>query len=72
MRTLLAIGSFLVAAVLLGFFAFCSSQAVSDLGVVLAVQEIIGGWENIAVLGGCLLFATAFLITGVAVLVQPP
>jgi hypothetical protein len=72
MRTLLAIGSFLVAAVLLGFFAFCSSQAVSDLGVVLAVQEIINGRENMAIVGGCLLFGTAFLITGVAVLVGRP
>lgn len=72
MRILLAIGSFIVAAVLLGFFGFCIFQAISDLGVVLAVQEIIVGWENIAILGGCLLFGAAFLITGVAVLVSCP
>jgi hypothetical protein len=72
MRTLFAIGSFIVAAVLLGFFGVCIFQAISDLGVVLAVQELIGGWENIAILGGCLLFGVASLITGVAVLVSRP
>ena len=72
MRILLAIGSFIVAAVLLGFFGFCSFQAISDLGVVLAVQEIIGGWENIAILGGCLLFGVGFFIAGVTVLVSRP
>jgi hypothetical protein len=72
MRILLAIGSFIVAAVLLGFFGFCSFQAISDLGVVLAAQEIIGGCENIAILGGCLLFGAAFLVTGVTALVSRP
>jgi hypothetical protein len=72
MRILLAIGSFLVAATLLGFFGFCSFQAVADLGVALAVQEVIGAWENIAILGGCLLFGAAFLVTGIAVLVSRP
>jgi hypothetical protein len=72
MRILLALGSFLVTATLLGFVAFCSFQGVSDLGVVLAVQEIIAGWENFAILGGCLLLSAAFLITAVAVLVSRP
>jgi hypothetical protein len=72
MRILLASGSFLVAAALLGFFGLCTFQAVSDLGVVLAVQEVVDGWENIAILGGCLLLGAAFLITGVAVLVNRP
>jgi hypothetical protein len=71
MRILLALGSFLAAAALLGFFGFCCFQAISDLGVTLAVQEIIGGWENIAILGSCLLFGAAFLIAGVVVLVSP-
>jgi hypothetical protein len=70
MRILLAIGSFVAAAVLLGFFGFCSFQAIADLGVVLAVQEVIGVWENIAILGGCLLFGAGFLIAGVAALVS--
>jgi hypothetical protein len=70
MRIFLAIGSFIVAALLLGFFGFCSFQAISDLGLVLAAHEIIGSWENSAVLGGCLLFGAGFLITGVAVSVS--
>jgi hypothetical protein len=72
MRILLSLGSFLVAAAPLGFFCFCIVQAVSEVGVVLAMEEIIGGWENIAILGGCLLFGAAFLIAGVAVLVGRP
>jgi hypothetical protein len=72
MRSLVAIVSFIVAAVLLGLFGFCIFQAISDLGVVLAVHEIIGGWDNVAILGGCLLFGGAFFITGVAVLVTHP
>lgn len=72
MRILLALGSFLIAALPFGFFGLCSYQAISDLGLALAVQEILGGWENIAILGGCLLLGTAFLITGIAVLVIRP
>ena len=72
MRILLALGSFLAAAAPLGFFGFCILQAVADLGVALAVQEILGGWENIAVLGGCLLLGAAFLVSGVVVLVSRP
>jgi hypothetical protein len=72
MRIALAIGSFLVAIVPLGFFVFCIFQAISELGVMLALQEIVSGSENIAILGGCLLFGAALLITGVAVLVSAP
>ena len=72
MRISLAIGAFLVAAVLLGYFGFCIFAAISELGVVLAVQEIIGGWENIAILSSCLLLAAVLVVTGVAVLVSYP
>jgi hypothetical protein len=72
MRILLAIVAFAVAAVLLGFFGLCISQAISDLGLVLAVLEIIDSWENMVILGGCLLFGVALLLFGVVALVIRP
>jgi hypothetical protein len=72
MRIALAIGTFIAATMPLGFVGFCVFQAISELGVVLAVQEIVGGWENIAILGGCILFGAALLITGVSVLISRP
>jgi hypothetical protein len=71
MRYLLAIGSFLVAVVLFGYFAVCVFQVISDLGPLLAVQEIMDGWQNIAILGGCLVFGAVFLALGVAVSFAP-
>jgi hypothetical protein len=72
MRILLAIVLLIAAVALLGFFGLCISQAISDLGLVLAVLEIIDSWENIVILGGCLLFGVALLIFGVVALVIRP
>lgn len=72
MRILLAIVSFLLAAVLLGYFGLCIFAAISEAGLVLAVQEIMDGWQNIAILSGCLLFAAVLVITGIAVLGSRP
>jgi hypothetical protein len=68
MRILLALVSFVISAALLGFFAFCGLMAVSELGLVEAILQIIGDWENIIIMGGCLLFGLAFLGGGLCVL----